>query len=115
MKKWLTLITLVGLAWLIGYAFENELGIHPSYNLMVAFFAIQTFVLFRIDQWAPQEWKTQVSLVKMVLRLLSSLIFLTVLIFSKQDVYNMVIQFIILYLIFMIFEIVEALTNLREN
>jgi len=115
MKKWIVLAILTSALVLAEYLFEAELNLHESYPILVAFFVVQTLVLFRIEQWAPAEWKTQVSLVKVVLRLLSSLVFITVMIYTQEDVYNLVIQFIILHLIFMIFEIVEALTNLREN
>ena len=82
---------------------------------MVLFFAIQGAALFRIDQWVPKEWEVQVSLVKIVIRLLSSMVFILVLFLTKEDLFSLVIQFICIYLVYMIFEIVEALTNLRRN
>ncbi|MEQ8903669.1 hypothetical protein [Ekhidna sp.] len=115
MKKWISLIFITGILLLAEYFFGVELNLHSTFNLMVLFFAIQGFVLFRIDHWTPKEWSTQMSLVKIVIRLLSSLVFITVLMFTQSDQFNLVIQFIILYLIFMIFEIVMALTNLRRN
>jgi len=115
MRKWISLAVITASIWLVGYYFGEELTLHGAYYMMVAFFAIQAIVLFRIDQWAPSEWKTQASLVKVVIRLLSSLVFIMVLVYTQEDRTNMVIQFIILYLVFMIFEIVEALTNLRRN
>ncbi|SNS54057.1 hypothetical protein SAMN05421640_0586 [Ekhidna lutea] len=112
MKKWITL-ALITIA-LLSFSFLN-VKLHPSWNLMIAFFAIQTIILFRVDQWAPKEWKPQASLVKIIIRLLSSMVFILVLVYTQEDLYNLVIQFIIIYLIYMIFEIVEALTNLRRN
>ncbi|WP_370088892.1 hypothetical protein [Ekhidna sp.] len=115
MKKWITLILLTVLLIAAEQLLASKIEFHPAYLLMVMFFAIQTFVLFRMESWAPKEWSTQVSLVKVVLRLLSSLIFILVLMYTQTDLFNLVVQFIILYLVYMIFEIVMALTNLRRN
>lgn len=115
MKKWITLILLTVLLITAEQLLASKIEFHPAYLLMVMFFAIQTFVLFRMESWAPKEWSTQVSLVKVVLRLLSSLIFILVLMYTQTDLFNLVVQFIILYLVYMIFEIVMALTNLRRN
>lgn len=115
MKKWITLALITGILLTVGYYLKSDLNLHEAYYIMVTFFAVQALVLFRIDLWAPSEWKVQISLVKIVIRLLSSLVFIMVLIYTQDDLRMLVIQFIILYLIFMIFEIVEALTNLRRN
>ncbi len=114
-KRWLTLFAITGILLFAEYILANNIQFHPSYRTMVIFFAIQAFVLFRIDRLVPEQWKVQASLVKIVIRLLSSMIFILVLIYSQPDKFNLVVQFIILYLIYMIFEIVEALTNLRRN
>lgn len=114
-KKWFALIAITGILLLAEYFFSRTLSFHPAFKLMVLFFAAQAFVLFRIDHWAPKEWIVQMSLVKIIIRLLSSLTFILVLIYTQEDSYNLVLQFIILYLGYMIFEIVEALTNLRRN
>ncbi len=115
MKKWLALIAITTILILAEFIFSSTIEFHPAFRIMVFFFAIQAFVLFRIDHWAPNEWKVQISMVKIVLRLLSSMVFILVMIYSFDDKFNLVVQFIILYLIYMIFEIVEALTNLRRN
>lgn len=115
MKKWLALIAITGLLLIAEFLFSSTISFHPAFRLMVFFFAAQAFVLFRIDHWAPEEWKVQMSMVKIVVRLLSAMVFILVLIYSYEDRYVLVVQFIILYLIYMIFEIVEALTNLRRN
>lgn len=115
MKKWLSLIAITLVLFLAEFIFSTTFDFHPAYQVMVLFFAVQAFVLFRIDHWAPEEWKVQMSMVKIVLRLLSSMVFILILIYTYEDKFNLVVQFIILYLIYMIFEIVEALTNLRRN
>ncbi|WP_436514833.1 hypothetical protein [Ekhidna sp. To15] len=115
MKKWLALFVITGILLFAEFFFSSVIDFHPSFRLMIFFFAAQAFVLFRIDHWAPEEWKVQISMVKIVIRLLSSMAFILVLIYTQSDHYTLVVQFIILYLIYMIFEIVEALTNLRRN
>ncbi|WP_421764067.1 hypothetical protein [Ekhidna sp.] len=114
-SKWVALIGIMVALLSVEYLLAKSIDFHPAFKLMVFFFTAQGFVLFRIDHWAPKEWKVQMSMVKIVIRLLSSMVFILVLIYSQNDQFNLVVQFIILYLIYMIFEIVEALTNLRRN
>ena len=47
MKKWVLLVIIVLILLLAGHFFADELTLHPTYNLIVAFFAIQTFVWVR--------------------------------------------------------------------
>lgn len=115
MKKWLYLAIITAILLSAEYVFADIVELHPSYKLMVVFFAAQAFVLFRLDHWAPKEWSVQMSLVKIVLRLISSMILILVLVYTQEDPFRMVIQFIAIYLVYMIFEIVIALTNLRRN
>lgn len=115
MKKWILLGAIVLALLLINYFFADLLTLHSAYNLIVVFFAIQTFVLFRIDHWVPKEWAIQVSLAKIAIRFLASAVFALVLVMTQGDRFNLVIQFFIIYLIFMVFEIGMALTNLRRN
>lgn len=115
MNKWLLLGLITGTLLLAGSILSEELHLTDKFFITVAFFAIQAIVLFRIDKLAPEEWKVQVSMVKIIIRLLSSLVFITILVYTQENGFQNVVQFIILYLIFMIFEIVEALTNLRRN
>lgn len=115
MKKWLYLAIITAILLSAEYVLTDFVELHPSYNLMVVFFAAQAFVLFRLDHWAPKEWSVQMSLVKIVLRLISSMILILVLVYTQEDPFRMVIQFIAIYLVYMIFEIVIALTNLRRN
>jgi len=114
-SKWLflTLVTaiLTGVYFLLGRKWD----FHESFLTIVFFFAAQTFVIFRIESWTPEKYAVQVSLIKIVLRFLSSLAFITILIITNENLYLLVIQFIIIYLIYMVFEIGTALTNLRRN
>lgn len=115
MKKWIALGTITMFLLLVGYFFKQSWNLHDQYFTIVGFFSIQIFVFFRIDQWSRPEWQSQIALVKITVRLISSLIFITVLIYTVDNSNKLVIQFIIIYLIYMIFEIVGSLTNLRRN
>ena len=109
------LILVTGVLLLVEYLFSEDLNLHSVYKLLVLFLSVQAFVIFRMHHWAPKEWAARMSLVKTVIRLLSSLIFIMILMNSQSDQFNLAVQFIILYLVYMIFEIAEALTNLRRN
>jgi len=115
MNKWVLLgaitVTLL-LIWEIPY-FNSHL--HSSYLIMIAFFAIQAFVLFRIDGLIPEALQVHGSLVKIIIRFLSSAVFILIMIYRYDDPVIMVVQFIALYLVYMVFEIGVALTNLRRN
>ncbi len=115
MKKWILLglitIALVGINQIDLF----KANLHAAYLVIVLFFAIQTFVLLRIDILIPDEWKIQSSLIKIIIRFLSSAVFILIIIYQYEDRFNLVIQFILIYLVYMIFEIVVSLTNLRRN
>lgn len=115
MRKWISLILITALFLCADLFFREELGLHVSFRLMVLFFSIQTFVLFRMDQWVPTEWSVHVSLAKIMIRLLSSMVFIMVLMLRQDDLFHLVIQFILIYLVYLIFEIGTSLTNLRRN
>ncbi len=113
MNKWNALITLSIIVLLFGYFFKNWL--HHHYFLIVIFFVIQTIVFFRIEQWLSKKENFLISLIKITLRMLTSFIFITVLVYGGKDVFSLVTEFIIIYLVYMVFEIVCVLTNLHKN
>ena len=115
MKKWILLVLITMALLLLPEVTLVGSNLHPAYLIMVCFFAIQTFVLLRIDVLIPKQWSVQGSLVKIILRFLSSATLILVLIYQYDEPFSLVVQFIVLYLIYMIFEIVVALTNLRRN
>lgn len=115
MNKWIWLASLAVLLILFDYLFHESLGLHEAFLVMVIFFIVQTFVLFRIDGFVKEEWKVQMSLVKITLRLLSGLVFILVIMLNYTDRFQLVVQFFSLYLVFMTFEIIMALANLRRN
>lgn len=115
MKKWIYLFSLTAILLVGNYLYQEPLNLHPSFGIMVIFLSILTFSYFRLDNWLPKAWQVQIALIKIVLRFLLSSGFIVVLIYTQDDDMNMVIQFISLYLIFMVFEIAVSLTNLRRN
>lgn len=108
---WLTLISLV----IGGISFVPNVPWHASYLVIVAFFFLQTLGLISLDYIVPKEWSAQVSMIKIILRLLSSLIFITVLMYTYENLFILVIHFVSIYLVYMVFEIVISLHNLRRN
>lgn len=115
MKKWILLVFITVVLFFLQEAPSIKPYLHPSYRIMLAFFAIQAFVLFRMDSLIPDPWKIHGSLVKIIVRFLSSAVFILVLMYQYPEPYQMVVQFILLYLVYMVFEIGVALTNLRRN
>jgi hypothetical protein len=115
MKKWIILFTLSLALVLFDYLYHEEFGLHEAFLVMVIFFFVQTFVLFRLDGITKEEWKVQMAMVKITLRLLSALVFILVVMLSYTDRFQLVVQFFSLYLAFMTFEIIMALANLRRN
>ena len=109
------LFLITGTLLVVDHFFASQLGLHASFQIMVLFFGIQTFVLFRLDHFLPEELSAQGSLIKITLRMLLSMTLIAVLVYTQEDRFALVVQFVSLYLLFMIFEIVTALTNLRRN
>lgn len=115
MKKWV-LLGLITLGLIVSQRlFGSYLDFHPAFGTIVIFFAVQTYVLFRIDHWVPVDWKAQMALVKMVIRFISTLSFVLIIMLNNGQKFILVIQFMLVYLIYLIFEIVVSLTNLRRN
>lgn len=116
MKKYFWLV-LFGLTLMcVEFVLRDQVEFDSSYQLMVIFFIFQTGVLFRLEDKAPKNLKVQISMVKTGIRFLSALAFALVVAYSREeDLAFFFIQFIIFYLVFMAFEIIMALSNLRRN
>lgn len=116
MKKFIFLIALGLLLISAEYGLAGQIQFHDYYQILVLFFVVQTAVLFRVEAFGTEETKVQMRMVSMGLRMVSALVF--VLVMSQQvksDSNLFYLQFIILYLVFMAFEIILALANLRRN
>lgn len=112
---WLVLLSVV----LISIESLGVLGNHldePTYRLTVIFFIAQSIMIFRLDHYNRPDIAAQIRMLNIGLRMLSALAFLIIMTYQIET-YRAAfyIQFILLYLVFMIFEITLALTNLRRN
>lgn len=115
LKKWIVLIAITACLLILGKTSLAKSLLHESYFLTVVFFAIQALILFRLDSLISNEWAVQVSLIKIIVRFLTSATFVLVMIYQYMDPFDFVIQFVIIYLVYMIFEIGVALIILRRN
>lgn len=79
------------------------------------FFIILSIMMLNMEKWIKEANRFQVTMLKTVGRFLSSLLFISILLLSQDDPFQLVVQFMILYFIFLLFEIVVSLTNLRQN
>lgn len=116
MKKFLWIV-LVGICiWAIQFPIGAVMEIHPYYDWAVLFFLFQNFLLFRIESFSNPDLKVQIRMVNIGVRMISAMAFIVVMfwVFGVQEKL-FYIQFIILYLTFMTFEIILALANLRRN
>lgn len=116
MKRVLMLLILGAVLYLLNYFHGGQIPTHESFNITLVFFLVQTFILLRIDQKTTEDVRIIMNMLKMGIRLLSALGFIFYLIMQFEESSNgIVLQFIILYFVFMIFEIATALSNLRRN
>ena len=116
MKKFIVL-SLIGVALiLIPYLAEDLIPVHEEYQTLVIFFIAQTAILFRMESIGGEKYKVQMRMVNIGFRMISAFAFLLIMgLRIEEDLANFYIQFIVLYLVFMTFEITWALTNLRRN
>lgn len=116
MKKFILLVVL-GLGLLASEFFLSEfIAFHSYYQILVLFFVVQSAILFRIEDMGGEDTKVQMRLVNIGLRMISALVFVLVMSARvNEDTFTFYVQFIVLYLVFMAFEITLALTNLRRN
>ena len=115
MTKWGLLGLLFIVFFLLYFWGSTHLGLHSTFMIQVIFFTVQTFILFRLEARTPPQWVAHTALIKISLRFFCSLIFLLVLMSTRTDLKNLVIQFLLLYLIFMLFEIGSTCAKLRQN
>lgn len=113
------LFILIGLGLVLIFAPEllgAYVPFHDYWQIMVIFFLIQSYVLTRIEERASKEMEAQMRLVSIGVRFISALVFILILALStKSQIEVLLIEFVILYLVFMTFELIMALANLRRN
>ena len=85
---------------------------------MLAFFTIQSVVVAGI-LWLAEKKRDQYGMIALgvvVLRLITAIIFLIVMyVLGTDNVMQFAIQFMLLYLSYLVFELTVVLANLRRN
>lgn len=122
MKKYLinpTLITILFIsAYYLGAGEVVPGGLHQLFPGLILFFYVQSFaVAWLFFEAEKADWKTPIyALGAITFRLLTAMFFLVILFVAKPDGLKLLlIQFISLYLVYLIFELFALLPNLRRN
>ncbi|WP_258103090.1 hypothetical protein [Marinoscillum sp. MHG1-6] len=122
MKKFLFGTFLITLLALICSYFLNDVvfkGIlHRELPAAIFFFFGQSLVVAWLYNLSEKEgWKNPIyTLAAVTFRLLTALFFILVLYAMKpEDIKSLMLQFVILYLVYLIFELFAVLPNLRRN
>ncbi|MEQ8469979.1 MAG: hypothetical protein RIC35_02270 [Marinoscillum sp.] len=122
MKKYMLLTAGLSLVMLLAFYFFNETifnnWLHPRFPALVLFFFLQSLMVIWFFYMGEKDgWKTPIyTLAAITFRLLTGLFFLIILIIMKlPEIWNLMIQFIALYLGYLIFELFAVLPNLRRN
>jgi hydrogenase-4 membrane subunit HyfE len=92
--------------------------IHPTYNSMLVFYTIQSVVVAVILYFAEGKKENYglFALGIVVLRLITALIFLMIMyVRGTEDTMVFAVQFMLLYLSYLVFELTVVLSNLRRN
>lgn len=121
MRKYLIISTIVTSACLAFYSLNDYLfggALHKSLPLVIVFFFVQSVPI----SWMLHKSSTNpekfsgLALASLGIRMITSL-FLLLAIYGMgvEDFTNLAIQFVILYFVYLIFEITVVLSNLRRN
>jgi hypothetical protein len=112
----------IALSLLLLFQFCNDLifssTLHELFPSLVLFSFLQSLIILQIIKLGQQtEWKSPVYALGIIsVRLVTSLIFLAILgIKQTNDIKSLSIQFMGVYLIYLIFELTAVLANLRRN
>ena len=93
-------------------------SLHPYFIYLVVFFFLQSLVISWILSVGNKDAENSslYTLGSVVFRLLSGLFFLlSFMILKTEDLKGLAIQFVVLYLLYLIFELTQVLSNLRQN
>ena len=114
-----TLITvLLAAGYFIGAGKWIPGGLHPLFPWLILFFYLQSFaVAWLFSEAEKTRWQSPLyALGAITFRLLTAMFFLVILFVSKpEQIKSLMIQFITLYLAYLIFELFALLPNLRRN
>lgn len=122
MKKYLIGSAVISAGLLVLFYFGGVLGqesfLHPKFPALVFFFFLQSIAvswLFYLGEKA--KWESPVyAMAAMTFRFLTGLVFLFILFVMKiENLKPLMVQFVGLYLAYLIFELFAVLPNLRRN
>ncbi len=122
MKKYLFGSTAVSVGLILIYYFANsqflDSILHVKFPALIFFFFLQSIAvswLFYMGE--KSKWETPLyAMAAMTFRFLTGLAFLAILFVMKiENMKPLMIQFVGLYLVYLIFELFTVLPNLRRN
>jgi len=121
-KKYLIISTGISLTFLLIYYFLNDFlfqsYLHQQFPALILFFYLQSLaVWWMLRLGEKSNWESPIYVLGgITFRFLTGLFFLAILFIMKmENIRPLMIQFIVLYLVYLIFELFAALPNLRRN
>lgn len=110
-------LVLLGAYYLANDQVFNSI-LHDQFPALILFFFLQSLVVaWLIDLAEKTNWESPIyALGTITFRFLTSLFFIAVLFVSKlADMKTLMAQFLVVYLIYLVFELYTVLSNLRRN
>ncbi len=122
MKAWYPIIlpslALIGLIMIDEYLLSSQYR-HPYWWLFLVFFVFLGYISKQILEHSQKDSQTKFSmyyLSTMIIRLLLSVLLISILLFRETDSkLFLVLNFLIIYLLYFVFEIYYLLANLQAN
>ncbi len=112
-------LLLTGVIALLVFGLQNLLPqtVHEKIWIILSFLAIMSYAVGFITLWlymkSPENF-LQVKLLGMIVRILASLAFITVLVLGgMENIILFIADFFIIFLIYMVFDIYSFMSNLR--
>lgn len=122
MKKYLIISTSISLGFLLLFFGANDAlfasKLHAKFPAMIFFFFLQSLVVsWLLYEGKKNNWESPIyALGTVTFRLLTGLFFLGILMYMKIDgIKALMVQFMGVYLVYLIFELFTVLSNLRRN
>jgi len=122
LKRFIVISWVLTFILMVSYYALNEpvfhSGLHQLFPTLVFFFFAQSMMIAWTFYMAEKEnWKNPIYiLVSITFRFLTALFFALFLLLKKpEDIKSLMIQFVGLYLTYLIFELFAVLPNLRRN
>jgi hypothetical protein len=122
MKKYLLGSISIAVLMLGIYYLANDqlLGsmLHDQFPALIFFFFLQSLVIaWLLDLAVKSNWDSPIyALGTITFRFLTALFFIAILfVFKFEDMKTLMAQFLVVYLIYLIFELYTVLSNLRRN